>query len=639
MKSDQGIGYYVLPLWKTALIFLLVTSPGMSAAQRNEREANALVWDTLSPFANSLDVRDRTNWKPVPTDLLTLELNPSAATSDPAYYGREYSFKGDAVVENEHLAAVFWSQKGRVVIYSKTDLSKKIVEFTPLRLKGKPASITSCRILQNTNDEAALEVSFSAKETEDNSVPARRGPSAVFSFDKKQIIGIKPAQPTAGKPAENMEGMSLLSPIEYGVIPDFIGDDLIFDPREYPSMTTLHIPSGNLFLGLLKGQNNMLVVTWPKGKQLMRLVLGNKEREPRLIESVDFDNDAKSIYLALLDAPGIWHKEELKPSYLEKDVAINWKRPFPAKWITQLYEAEVKTTFRFRESKVNIWRGVTGRYNYPVWFSGENVFYRLGKKIPPKGESLIYFLERQGTPTSVSTPVDIMKETLGRQTCEAILDLAGRKLRSHHRRGGAGVRRAATCGCTEAIQVVFEAGQEVEKKEYVEGAVDDMVFFVRRHVERINEYQDFANNMMKFLNLTRKSNADLKPFIDSMESIVQEIPHEYSRQRENMKTLEYADELARKTKALTQKKDPKNLPTFSDLSEKWRRMGGAQDSVIAQCHSITRKLFQEAGYGCVNQPQAVPLGMAKSIEIAQEIRRRCRKCLRNPDGYEIWPDY
>jgi hypothetical protein len=60
-------------------------------------------------------------------------------------------------------------------------------------------------------------------------------------------------------------------------------------------------------------------------------------------------------------------------------------------------------------------------------------------------------------------------------------------------------------------------------------------------------------------------------------------------------------------------------------------MGGAQDELIAKFHSITRKLFQEAGYSCVNQPRA--------FEIAQEVRRRCRKCLRNPDGYEIWPDY
>lgn len=617
MKSDRGIGNYVLLLWKTALIFLLVTSPGMSIAQRKEKTANTLVWDTLLPFVNEVDVRDRTNWKVVPTDLLTLELDSHpAAISDPAYYGREYSFKGDVVVENEHLTAVFWSRKGRVVIYSKTDLSKKRMEFVPLQLKGKPANITYCSILQNTGDEAALEVSFSAKETEE-------ALSAIFSFGKTEIIEIKPA--------ENMKGISLLSPIEYGVMPDFISDDLIFDPGKYPSMTTLHIPSDNLFLGLLRGENDMLVVTWPKGKQRMRLMLGSKKQESRLIESVDFDNDGKSIYLALLDAPGIWHKEKLKPSYLEKDVAINWKRPFPAKWITQLYEAGVKTTFRFRESKGNIWRGVIGRYDYPVWFSGENTFYRLSKKIPPKGDSLIYFLERKGTPVSVSTPVDIMKETLGRQTCEAILDLPGRKLRSHHRRGGAGIRRAATCGCTEAIQVVFEAGEEVEKKEYVEGAVDDMVYFVRRHVERINEYQDFANNMMEFLNLAGKSNADLKPFIDNMETIVQEILQEYSRQKEIMKTLEYAAELARKTKALTQKKAPGNLPAYLDLSKKWREMGGAQDSVIAQVHSITRKLSQEAGYGCVNQPRAV--------EIAQEIRRRCRRCLRNPDGYEIWPDY
>ena len=617
MKSDRGIGNYVLPLWKTALIFLLVTSPGMSIAQRKEKTANTLVWDTLSPFVNEVDVRDRTNWKPVPTDLLTLELDSHpAAISDPAYYGREYSFKGDVVVENEHLTAVFRSRKGRVVIYSKTNLSKKRMEFTPLQLKGKPASITYCSILQNTGDEAALEVSFSGREAEDNL-------SAIFSFGKTEIIEIKPA--------ENMKGMSLLSPIEYGVMPDFISDDLIFDPGKYPSMTTLHIPSDNFFLGLLRGENDMLVITWPKGKQQMKLVLDNKQREPRLIESVDFDNDGKSIYLALLDAPGIWHKEELKPSYLEKDVAINWKRPFPAKWITQLYEAGVKTTFRFRESKENIWRGVIGRYNYPVWFQGENAFFSLGKKIPPKGESIIYFLERKGTPVSVSTPVDIMKETLGRPACDTILDLPGRKLRSHHRRGGAGVRRAATCGCTEAIQVVFEAAEEVEKKEYVEGAVDDMVYFVRRHVERINKYQDFANNMVEFLNLTRKTNADLKPFIDSMETIAQEILREYGRQKENMKTLEYTDGLARKTKALTQKKDPRNLSTYLDLSKKWREMGGAQDSVIAQFHSITRKLSQKAGYGCANQPQAV--------EIAQEIRRLCRKCLRNPDGYEIWPDY
>jgi hypothetical protein len=427
-----------------------------------------------------------------------------------------------------------------------------------------------------------------------------------------------------------MKGISLLSPIAYGVVPDFIGDDLIYDPEKYPSRATLHVPSENLFLGLLKGQNDMLVVTWPMGRQRMRLVLDNSEKN-RLIESVDFDNDGKNIYLAMLDAPGIWHKEELKPSYLEKDIAINWKRPFSAKWITQLDEANVKTTFTFKESKETIWRGVTGRYNFPVWFDGGKTFYRLGKKIPPKGYSLVYCLERYGTPAAISTPVDIMKATLGRQACDTILDLPGRKLRNHHRRGAVGVRRAATCGCTEAMQVVFDAGEEVKRKEYVEDVVDDMVYFVERHVERIDEYQDFANNMIKYLNMAGKSAADLKPYIDNMRAIVQEIPRGYEIQKENMKSLGYATELSRKTKALTRKKSAQNLPIYNDLSLKWRAMGGSQDSVIGQCHTIARKLFQEAGYGCVNQPGAV--------EIAREIRRRCRGCLRNPDGYEIWQNY
>jgi hypothetical protein len=617
MKIGRCIRSCVLSLLKTALLVLMATIAGVSTAQGKEDTANTLIWDTLSPFVDTVDLRDRSNWKPVPTDLLTLELDPSAAFSDPGYYGREYDFKGDVIVENEHLTAVFWSRKGRVIIYSAADSNEKRMEFVPLQLKEEPASITSCSILQNTGDEVALEVSFSTRKTKENS-------SAIIIFDKSEIVEIIPV--------ENMKGISILGPIEYGIVPSFIGDDLIFNPGEYPSMNTLCIPSENIFMGLLKGENDVLVVTWPEEKQQMQLALGDKQKEPRLIESVDFSNDGKSIYLALLSAPGIWHKEELIPSYLERDVAINWKRPFSAKWETQLVEAEVKTTFKFRESKLKrIWRGVIGSYSYPVWFSGENAFYRLGKKIPPKGESIIYCLERQNTPVSVSTPVDIMKRTLGRQTCDTILDVAGRKLRSHHRRGSKGIRRACTCGCTEAIQVVFKAGEEAEKKEYVNEAVDDMVYFVTRHMVRINEYQDFAGNMIRFLNLTSKSYPDLKPFLGRMESITQEIIQEYDRQKEIIKTLEYMEELSRKTKTLTRKNDPGNLAAYMDLSLKWREMGGAQDNLLTHCHTLTRKLLQEAGYGCVNQ--------AKAVEIAEQIRTRCRKCLRNPDGYEIWQDY
>jgi hypothetical protein len=599
------------------MVLSLLTGIGITAAQSGQETAPIRIWDTSSRFADAVDIHNRSNWKLVPADLLTLEADPAAASSDPGYYGREYAFEGDAVVENAHLVAAFWSKEGEIVLYSKTNPNQKKLELIPLGFKAGAARITNCLIVRNAGDEAVLEVTFSGGGAEKNI-------AAVVAFDGTGIVEIKPAA--------SMKGISLRSPIEYGVVPSFIGDDLIYNPKEHPSTSTLCIPSENLLLGLLEGENDVVVVTWPEGKQKTSLALGAEQQKPRLIESVDIDNDGKSVYLAILSAPGIWHREELTASYLERDVASKWKRPFPARWVTQLDEAGVKTRFTFKESKQEkIWRGVTGSYVHPVWFSRDGAFYHLSKKVLPKGESIVYFVERSQTPDSVVAPADILKATLGRQTSDGILDIAGRKLRTHHRRGAAGIRRACTCGCTEAIQTVFEAHQETDRSEYVDGAVDDMVFFVRRHVERLDEYRAFATDMMEFANQTRKSAPDLKPFLDGIEATVREIPQEDENQRENIKTLDYADELDRKTKALTRKKDPANLSNYMELSKQWRAMGGAQDSVLGLYHTVTRRLFQEAGYGCAEQP--------KAVEIAQEIRRRCRECLRNPDGYEIWPDY
>jgi hypothetical protein len=204
-------------------------------------------------------------------------------------------------------------------------------------------------------------------------------------------------------------------------------------------------------------------------------------------------------------------------------------------------------------------------------------------------------------------------------------------LRTHHRRAGDGVRRACTCGCTEAIQAVFEAGEEMDKKEYINEALEDMVYFVERHIARIDEYRRFADDTAKLLESRAKTSADLQTYVESLKQIVEQIPQEYNVQLENMKSLSYAHELVGKTMALTAKRDPGNTAAYMELLKAWRGMGGAQDYIVAQCHMITRKLFQEAGYGCGTNPKAVLL--------AQDVRSRCRQILRNPDGYEIWPNY
>ncbi len=588
---------------------------GLALLLQSSPAAVVTLWDTGAPLTEAGSLTGRTGWKAVPTELFVFEESPGKAVSDPGYWGREHTFQGDAVVENLGLLAVFSKARGSVLIYAKEGAAqpasgRKIAEAVPLGAKaGGPMSRLA--IVRNAGDEVVLGVTYSGA-----------GESALFSFGRSDIVELKPT----GK----LKGLRLLSPLAYGVLPGFIGDDLIYSPSAYPEARSIALPSDNLFVGLSPGGERMLVVTWPKGRQQVQLRLGGAA-DQRRIESLDLQADGQSFFLTSLAAPGIWHREELKAGFLEKDVPLAWKRPFPAKWKTQLSEAGVGTTYAFRQAKGTVWRGVPGSYDYPAWFEGETAMLRLGKKVPPKGDALIYFLEARETPASVVTPVDLLKATLGRPMSETILDPAGRTLRTHHKRGGDSVHRACTCGYTEAIEAVFKAGEETAKKQFIADAIDDMIYFVRCHLERIADYRTFAQDMTKQLRAQGQAAPELKPYLESLEQIVQQIPQEVEVQQENMKSLDHAAELAKQTMALTLKRDPDNVKSYAALFKAWRGMGGAQDYVLAQCHTVTRKLFQEAGYGCAELPKAVAL--------AEEIRARCRQVLRNPDGYEIWADY
>jgi hypothetical protein len=621
MKSSAPANAHASLFRKVAWLGLLAITAQLSAVPQTAAAESIAVWDTGSPLADAADIGNRSAWKVVPSDLFALEAEPLKAASDPGYYGLEYSFKGDAVVQNRNVAAVFLSAKGRVAIYSKSaaqgdaGLGRKILEFAPLQPKAPPAKIKRCEILHHSGDEVVVEVTFSVEGSEDL--------SAELSMGRDEIVAIKPSA--------KMKGIRLLGPFEYGVVPGFVGDDLIYNPAEYPSADTLSIPAENVFVGLLNGGEDELVMTWPAGKQRMNLHLAQPPQGRRAIESIDFDNDGQSLYLATLSAPDIWHREELKPAFLEKDVPLTWKRPFPARWKTQLSEGGVKTTYAFRHAKGTVWRGVAGSYDYPAWFDGENALFHLGKKVPPKGEAIVYFLEGNDTPPAVLTPVEVMRATLGRPLSDSIMDIAGQKLRTHHRRGGDGVHRSCTCGCTEAIQAIFDVAGEVGKKDDVKEALGDMNYFVECHLERIDEYRHFAADLMKFLQAKKTATPELKAFVESLEQTVQRIPQEYDAQKETMQSPEHAADLTRQTMALTASSSPNNKAAYMKLLETWRKMGGAQDYVVAQCHTITRSLFQEAGFGCANEPKAVAL--------ANEVRARCRQVLRNPDGYEIWPNY
>ena len=585
--------------------------------------ASPELWDTGTHLGDSVDVSTHDGWRAVPTDLLSLEANPPKASSDPGYYGREYAFRGDAAVENQKVLAIFWASKGTLLLYSKSGSAGTTpVNHSDSKVLTKILELTAADPESGGSAESVVLCNAADKVVLEFRCPGNRG--LRVEFDSSEVVYVRPTG--------ELKRVRLRAPVEYAIAPSFIGDDLVFGGLgKAPSVDTPIVPAENMLLALLTGEANELVITWPSGKQQVSLETGPAADARRPIGSVLFDTDGKGFCLASISAPGVWHTEKLSAAYLEKDVTSEWKRPFAARWKTELYEEQVTTTFAFHQNKGEIWRGVPGSYDYPVWFEGDQAFFHLGKKVPPKGEAVIYFLEGQGTPATISTPAAVLQSTLGRTEADPILDLAGRKLRTHHRRGGDGVHRACTCGCTEAIQAVFESHEEVQRKDDIRADLEDMVFFVHAHVNRIGEYQRFAEEMVRFLDANKASSPDLSEYLDGLKQTIQQIPQEWSVQKENMKSSPYADDLVKRTLALTDKQDPDNLKAYLELLKDWRAMGGAQDYVLAQCHTVTRKFSQEAGYNCV--------GQAKAAALAKEIRTRTRAILRNPDGYEIWADY
>ncbi len=607
-----------LELLRPSLVLLAAGMSGIVYA-----EPNLLLWDTGSTLGAEVRSEEKQQWRRVPTDLFKLEANPLKSSSDPGYYGREYSFAGDMVVDARQYTMVFSSTTGSVSLFSHespgrtpstgSSFGEKIAEITPLGME-KPR-IQKVSVIRNSGDEIAAEVFFGGEGAPETQI--------YFEFGRTEVIEMKPGK--------GLKGVSLHGPVAYAVVPSFVGDDLLFGPVEDSESGVVALPAENILVALLEGEARQLVFTWPKGGQHVQLGLGGEKEGKRAIASIDIQTEGQALFLTPQSTPGIWHREKLSARYLEKEVASEWRRPFTARWQTQLNEAGVNTRFVFHDEPVEIWRGVPGSYQYPVWFEGDMARYHLSKKVAAKGESIVYFIEGSGTPASMLTPVDILRSTLGRSEADPIIDLPGRKLRTHHRRGGTGVRRACTCGCTEAIEAIFEAGEEATRKEEIRDEIGDMIYFVQCHVQRIAVYQKFSGELEKHLKARAESSPELKNYVDAVISTLQQIPQEYEVQKENMRNLDYARELEASTMQLTVTKDAGNLEKYRELLKAWRAMGGAQDYVLAQCHALTRKFFQEASYAAGNRP--------KAVDLALEIRARCRQVLREADGYEIWPDY
>lgn len=413
--------------------------------------------------------------------------------------------------------------------------------------------------------------------------------------------------------------VQLASRLRHVLVPSLIGTDLLYAAEDLSPNRPNYIPSLNMAVGLLAGEDAMMVAVWPLGEQTASLTRSTDETSPT-ISAFSLDTAGQSLYLAFLEHPGIWHEEALKKEYLETDTAIGWKRPFEARWIGRFFiESEgYDFPFYFLQESRRLWgRYIRSWFAYPVWFDGERTMVHFEKKFPPEGRLLIYHLDTYDAESL--SPFTVMRRTLGQEQTNRLLDFAGAKekeLLAH---------RNAVCAMTRQIEGYFANSQNAELRLRVQQFSDDVSTFIKLIRERVFEYDEFAVGTRKLLESYEKTHpsvaADVEPITDLLDEI-QLIAKEDLPESSLDEVRAWTDQI----KQLVSEARDGDLAKVKAVTQRCRSVAGTQDDMARSLSILAIQLMEEAGRMGTESPD--------HVRLAEQLITRLRAVLREPSWWE-----
>ena len=418
-------------------------------------------------------------------------------------------------------------------------------------------------------------------------------------------------------PGDGMQGARIRAPIAVGVLPGLRLEDVLYRAEEYPDTREVHVPVENWFAGLLSGNDGIVACAWPEGEHTLNLLL---EGEGSGIAGLDTALNGKEMYLELLTAPGIWHEEEAQLDQLERDAALDWQRPFPAAYKTQLLlKAETSTvrTFRFRPRRDRELRPEVGTYTCPVWFQGDAAHMHLCKRIPPKGHAVFYPIDE-----GEYTLMGFMRRTpLG-----GLIEARNKRAPlPHGPRDSANVGCVA-CGGTSIIRYgVYERGPQPREKAFLKEHADFLADYVAIIQQKNASYFVLVDNVRAKL-AEWADDAEALAFLDSMRAHADRTE---AGLREKMELLggntpeahsAHASRMAERLKLLVETGDPEVSPECGELVSRLNRLSWGHDEWMGMRFSmLSRAWAQEAAHGCADNPA--------TVACAREIRATIREAL------------
>jgi hypothetical protein len=514
-----------------------------------------------------------------------------------------HTFAGTPVLLGRHLAGAVRNSDGGLVISAVQEggLKPRCVVVPSIAL---PAP--KCTLVQ-ASGRTGVRVS---SEAGDRSYTAWFTPRGLISVEAKRV------------PQFQVRDCRL----RYGLLPSFAGTDLCYTPTKLPGAKDICIPSTQWFVGLVDGNDSMLVAVWESDSQAVSLGLSG-EREHRLIDSLSIATKKNGFSLSFVEHAGLWHQEPLKEDWLGEYVPIGWERPFPARWMGHFFvtpggepsfrEPYMDYSFPIADAKTRMWGVWFEDWNhYPFFFDGPHTVFHFEKTFVPNGEALIYFL--QPAAADLYSPCEIVEQALGQEKAAALFDYDANRLRRlKYSTPDQFQFDRPVCATTTRLSKI----KQEEKATVGVDLATHLYEFIREIRGRVDQYGAFFGQVKGYLASEKTAHPELGGYVTELEGMVAEAQ---SKSKEIYATP--LSSVQKKTDAMKKLLQAGKGNGFDCGDLDVRDTAGSQDDLCRHYNRLVMRLAQTAASKCGDSPQ-------KAV-IAKHIWDQSRAVLRQPTRWE-----
>jgi len=618
------------------------------SAQDDSASPVTLLYDAATASAEPLSgeaIAARTGWNLVPEDDLSHKFTGDVvlrndrlivvvrqACGAAAYASRDDGGDRQTWVVRQGCAAEVYSQTaaGPALRATVAAVPSNWPAPTPAWAAGSQLPVlpvgvrlSSVRIVENTPAAVSVEAEFTAR--------GNRTFGARYRLTAGQAI-------LEVRPAEAAGVLSVYANADYVVVPDFFGNDRLFDAASLSGRRT-GLPAENFFLSLLDGGSAMMMCTWKSPEANADAFPGAKQPDGKqFIDQcrIEFAGD-KPVWLAFMEGENLWHSRRVTarelevPNREEIEIIPDWRSPFAAKWRVD-YGAQSWRTSSITAEKEGT--EVENNGYLPSLLSFKLDADRAAVQVPslyvyafarhpmgpPPPDSdwpvplVFYPIDRiSATPLDAFTPMDVLRNTLGVGPCQYILESEG--LGSDD----AATPDVVVTWLEKRLQKPFDAAGAAE----IKNCLGDMVAQVARTGKRVAAYGAFAREMHELTIRFREqhpSASALGPRFGRA-SLSLYVAGSYFPKGESSVNVvrHFAEEVSR---AIDNKASPAYEPS---AAEAVRAAGLAQERSLAECRMAVRELKQAA-----RDVERDDAASAEEKELARKIRAKCEEILTPP---------